>query len=98
MNDRLIAVEALALAGAASLAERDVTTLSGGELARVQFARVLAQLRPQDVDSGAQPTPPLDVYLYWHENAELDPANRWLRGVLGELFPEQEQLGSAAAQ
>ena len=33
------------------------------------------------------PTPPLDVYLYWHENAELDPANRWLRGLLGRLFP-----------
>ncbi|GAC1322318.1 MAG: heme ABC transporter ATP-binding protein [Collimonas sp.] len=55
MNDRLIAVEALALAGAASLAERDVTTLSGGELARVQFARVLAQLRPQHEDAQSQP-------------------------------------------
>ncbi|MEO6920210.1 MAG: LysR family transcriptional regulator [Collimonas sp.] len=35
-------------------------------------------------------TPPLDVYLYWHDNAELDPANRWLRGVLSQLFPAQE--------
>jgi iron complex transport system ATP-binding protein len=33
---------ALTLAGAARLAERDVTTLSGGEYARVQFARALA--------------------------------------------------------
>ncbi|AMO97262.1 bacterial regulatory helix-turn-helix, lysR family protein [Collimonas fungivorans] len=36
------------------------------------------------------PTPPLDVYLYWHENAELDPANRWLRGLLGLLFPRAD--------
>lgn len=55
MNDRLIAMEALALAGATTLAERDVTTLSGGELARVQFARVLAQLRPQHQYSQSQP-------------------------------------------
>ncbi|MEO6918872.1 MAG: heme ABC transporter ATP-binding protein [Collimonas sp.] len=54
-NDRLIAMEALALAGAAALTERDVTTLSGGELARVQFARVLAQLKPQDANHQTQP-------------------------------------------
>ena len=24
-------------------------------------------------------TPPLDVYLYWHETAGCDPANLWLR-------------------
>ncbi|MBB3257282.1 ABC-type hemin transport system ATPase subunit [Paraburkholderia bannensis] len=34
----------LALAGVAPLADRDITTLSGGEFARVQFARALAQL------------------------------------------------------
>lgn len=37
---------ALALADAAPLAQRDITTLSGGEFARVQFARALAQLHP----------------------------------------------------
>ncbi|XHO07516.1 Hemin import ATP-binding protein HmuV (plasmid) [Ralstonia syzygii] len=37
---------ALALADAAPLARRDVTTLSGGEFARVQFARALAQIHP----------------------------------------------------
>jgi iron complex transport system ATP-binding protein len=45
-HDRGIAADALALAGAAGLAGREITTLSGGELARVQFARVLAQLWP----------------------------------------------------
>jgi iron complex transport system ATP-binding protein len=45
-DDRRIVGEALALAGAESLAGREITTLSGGELARVQFARVLAQIWP----------------------------------------------------
>ncbi|WP_298371504.1 LysR family transcriptional regulator [Azospirillum sp.] len=31
-------------------------------------------------------TPTLDVYLYWHEAVEQDPANRWLRATLLELF------------
>lgn len=93
MRDRLIAMEALALAGAASLAERDVTTLSGGEMARVQFARVLAQLRPQDVDSGAQPKPrylllgePTDALDLAHQHHLLrtlrELAKEWHIGVL----------------
>jgi iron complex transport system ATP-binding protein len=47
-GDHDIAHRALELAGAAALAGRDVTTLSGGELGRVQFARVLAQLWPSE--------------------------------------------------
>jgi DNA-binding transcriptional LysR family regulator len=27
-------------------------------------------------------TPPLDIFLYWHETADADPANKWLRGLL----------------
>lgn len=30
--------------------------------------------------------PPLDVHLYWHENADQDPANRWLRELLVMLL------------
>ena len=41
-----IARRALERADGAALAERDVTTLSGGEFARVQFARALAQIWP----------------------------------------------------
>lgn len=26
--------------------------------------------------------PPLDIFLYWHESAESDPANIWLRNLL----------------
>ncbi|PFH11470.1 iron complex transport system ATP-binding protein [Collimonas sp. PA-H2] len=73
MNDRLIAMEALALAGAAALADRDVTTLSGGELARVQFARVLAQLRPP---ANGGETPAARYLLLDEPTAALDLAHQ----------------------
>jgi DNA-binding transcriptional LysR family regulator len=28
----------------------------------------------------------LDLYLYWHESVDGDPANRWLRAVVAESF------------
>jgi hypothetical protein len=31
-------------------------------------------------------TPTLDLYFYWHEAAESDPGNLWLRGVLRDAF------------
>lgn len=76
MNDRVIAMEALALAGAAALAERDVTTLSGGELARVQFARVLAQLRPQHGHHRSQSQPAARYLLLDEPTAALDLAHQ----------------------
>ena len=33
--------------------------------------------------------PVLNVHLYWHESAENDPANRWLRHELARAFGEQ---------
>ncbi len=30
--------------------------------------------------------PDYDAYLYWHANADADPANRWLRQVLAHAF------------
>lgn len=51
-SDTEIATAALERVGAGPLLHRDVTTLSGGEWARVQFARVLAQLWPSEA-SGA---------------------------------------------
>lgn len=92
LSDRLIAMEALALAGAAALAERDVTTLSGGELARVQFARVLAQLRPPADDASLpaaryllldEPTAALDLAHQHHLLSTLRQlAKEWNIGVL----------------
>ncbi|WP_347557816.1 ATP-binding cassette domain-containing protein [Robbsia sp. KACC 23696] len=71
-RNRTIALDALALSGASDLVGRDVMTLSGGELARVQFARALAQLWPDlpgahalhdgadaRVASGTEAVPPL---------------------------------------
>lgn len=30
--------------------------------------------------------PPVEFRLYWHANNEIDPANRWLRGIVSELL------------
>lgn len=30
-------------------------------------------------------TPPVSMHLYWHKSANADPANAWLRGLLGEV-------------
>ncbi len=37
--------------------------------------------------------PPLDVYLYWHESRDNDPANRWLRERLVELLKGEPAKG-----
>nr|WP_323120451.1 heme ABC transporter ATP-binding protein [Burkholderia alba] len=74
-DDRDVAAQALALAGAEALEGRDVTTLSGGELARVQFARVLAQLWP----SSTRLTASVPRYLLLDEpTAALDLAHQHL--------------------
>ncbi|CAG2323506.1 MULTISPECIES: heme ABC transporter ATP-binding protein [Burkholderia] len=90
-RDRDIAWRALERAGADALVGRDVTTLSGGELARVQFARVLAQLWPDHdaTETGPryllldEPTAALDLA---HQHRLLDTvravAREWQLGVL----------------
>ncbi len=35
------------------------------------------------------PIPPAEVAVHWHERFEADPGNRWLRGVMVELYSEQ---------
>lgn len=34
------------------------------------------------------PLPPLDVYLYWHESRDTDPANAWLRDRITALYTD----------
>jgi iron complex transport system ATP-binding protein len=76
-DDRDIAHQALALAGAATLNQRDITTLSGGELARVQFARVLAQLWPPQHGQHPQRRTATPRYLLLDEpTAALDLAHQ----------------------
>ncbi len=73
LSDTEIATLALERAGALPLLHRDVMTLSGGEWARVQFARVLAQLWPDD-DPQA---PSVPRYLLLDEpTAALDLAHQ----------------------
>ena len=63
-HDLAVAHEALARAGAADLADRDVATLSGGERQRVHLARALAQApRLLLLD---EPTNHLDVAAQLH--------------------------------
>ncbi|AKM30574.1 hemin ABC transporter ATP-binding subunit [Pandoraea faecigallinarum] len=72
-RDEEIAALALEQAGALSLMHRDVMTLSGGEWARVQFARVLAQLWPDETASA----PCVPRYLLLDEpTAALDLAHQ----------------------
>lgn len=72
-SDTEIATLALERAGAHALLHRDVMTLSGGEWARVQFARVLAQLWPDD----DAPAPSVPRYLLLDEpTAALDLAHQ----------------------
>ncbi|CAN5760431.1 LysR family transcriptional regulator [soil metagenome] len=37
------------------------------------------------------PMPSWDVYLYWHQNVENDPANRWLREQVMQAFLAKNQ-------
>lgn len=39
--------------------------------------------------------PSWDVYLYWHQNVENDPANRWLRQQVTQAFRTSEQEETA---
>lgn len=78
--DMRIAGEALALCEVATLARRDASTLSGGELARVMIARALAQI---DGVPGVryllldEPTAALDPSQQHHVLRRLRDIARW---------------------
>jgi iron complex transport system ATP-binding protein len=92
--ERQIVLDALGMAGVAALAPRRYPSLSGGERARVQFARVLAQvwepLPPEEPDSGGlpryllldEPTASLDLA---HQHGCLTQARRFAAGGAGVL-------------
>lgn len=77
LHDRAIAWAALELVEAAHLADRVVSTLSGGEQQRIQLARALAQVWE------ATPERPRRYLLLDEPTASLDPghATRLLAGV-----------------
>jgi iron complex transport system ATP-binding protein len=91
--DHRIAGLALERANADGLAARDVTTLSGGEFARVEFARALAQIWPasrasNEVQSSRyllldEPTAALDLKHQHHLLATaVELSREWGIGVL----------------
>jgi hypothetical protein len=34
------------------------------------------------------PIPQAEVAVHWHERFEADPGNRWLRGLMVELYSD----------
>ncbi len=85
-EDHEIARQALELAGASALAGREITSLSGGEYGRVQFARVLAQLWPVSAPAGTAPPPPSRYLLLDEPTAALDLTHQHhLLGTVREL-------------
>jgi DNA-binding transcriptional LysR family regulator len=51
-----------------------------------QYARIVNRNLPNRVLPLPLAMPPLDAYLYWHADADRDPANRWLREQLATVF------------
>lgn len=56
------------------------------------YASVANRNLPNRIHALPFAPPPLDIYLYWHQNTENDPANRWLRTLLTRLFMEDALL------
>ena len=50
-----------------------------------QYARIVNLGLPTRLYPFPISVPPIDVYLYWHENVQADPGNAWLRGVLSQV-------------
>ncbi|MDN4613742.1 heme ABC transporter ATP-binding protein [Leifsonia sp. F6_8S_P_1B] len=90
-DDDAIVAEALEATGTSHLADRDVTTLSGGELARVSLARVLAQRCP--IVLLDEPTDALDL---GHQEQVLALATGLARAG-GALLAVLHDLDLAAA-
>lgn len=91
-DEAAIVRAAMQATGVAALAERSVASLSGGERARVQLARVMAQIWEPAADGAPrwllldEPTAALDLR---HQHETLRTVQRWAReqgvGVLAVL-------------
>jgi DNA-binding transcriptional LysR family regulator len=53
-----------------------------------RYARIVNRLFRNRVLPFPLDVPDYDGYLYWHENADADPANQWLRKQLVDAFRE----------
>lgn len=92
VNETAIVQAAMEATGVAAMAHRSVASLSGGERARVQLARVIAQIWERCDDGSPrwllldEPTAALDLR---HQHETLSTVQRWAReqgvGVLAVL-------------
>lgn len=51
-----------------------------------RYARIANEQFNNQILALPLPMPSWDVYLYWHQNVENDPANRWLREQVTQAF------------
>ncbi len=65
------------------VSETDLLLTMPEQYARLANAQFCNQLFDFPLKS-----PMLDMHLYWHSSANKDPAHRWLRGVLKQLFQQ----------
>ncbi|PWT70957.1 MAG: LysR family transcriptional regulator [Proteobacteria bacterium] len=54
-----------------------------------RYARIVNPLFGNRLMPFPLSAPDYDAYLYWHVNADADPANRWLRKQLAEAFRQR---------
>jgi DNA-binding transcriptional LysR family regulator len=56
----------------------------------VTLPRHQAELANRYLDNQLLPFPaqavPMEMYLYWHANVAAEPANQWLRRIIGEVM------------
>ena len=63
------------------VSETDLVLTMPQRYARILNAQFGNQLLPFPLE-----VPAFDTYIYWHANADADPANEWLRQQLINLF------------
>lgn len=59
-------------------------------------AAVLAELLPLALVPPPLDIPPLDVRMFWHRDAEHEPANRWLRETMDDVLRRTIQRSRSA--
>lgn len=67
--------------------ETDLILTMPERLAHLLNVDGVNRILPLPLDLPAQ-----DIYLYWHANADNDPANRWLREQLIKSFKHSQEL------
>jgi DNA-binding transcriptional LysR family regulator len=75
------------------LASSDLVWTAPAALAELLRRHFPLAVRPLPID-----LPGFEVAVYWHDKAHQDPANKWLRGVLVDLFQSHQRPARPAAR